>query len=957
MKRKSIILLIVFAVLLGFKAANAQEQPKVETFYLDNGLKVVLYEDHSEPTVHGTVFVHAGSKNDPLDATGMAHYFEHIMFKGTDKIGTTNWEAEKVYLDSIDIMYDKLHDTENPEERTAIQKKINELSLASAEYAIPNEVDLILTKMGGEGLNAGTSYDYTVYFNSFPSNQIEKWMDVYVERFRNPVFRLFQSELETVYEEKNMYSDGPIAAFTEMMMKECFGEHPYGRPIIGLSEHLKNPQTTKMREFYQTYYAANNMTLILVGDFNTEDIKPVVAEKFSAWEKREMPEMPEFQLPTFESEVVKEVNLTPIKMGTILYKGVSNKHEDNVALEMLSYIMSNGTTGLYDMATLNNELMGAYMAPLSLEDHGVVAFIYIPKIIGQSHEKAEAILFKGIDDVKSGNFSDDLFEAAKTETLKSRLMNLEGINNVSYLLIDNEGKDMSFEDYLAETEVIKNMTKEDLVAVANKYLNENRKILRSKMGFPAKDKIEKPNWKPIEAKNTEAKSDFAMFIEGQDVSEVEPQVVEFGKDVMIEKANDAFTMYSAKNPYNNIFDLTINYNYGSISNPDVMSAVMLWDMLGTESKTYEEVELALNKLGASMSLYVSEDHAALSISGFDENMEEILAICEDKIFNPKFDASKLNIMLQNEVSANQMAKDDADTWEDAMHQYVYYGENSSYLNDTPMKEWIKRDENSILDDVKEIFNYNGYVTYTGNVETQKVIALLNSHNLIKNDAVKAEKKIRQVNEYDKDVVYFAHNKKFRQSKISMYVPSVKLSNDEKTLSQVYNKYFGTDMYSVVFQEVREFRSLGYYSYAYYKYDYLNRKIGNLYAAVGTQSDKTNEAVDVLRGLIVDMPERMEKFDTSKEALVMSRAADYVAPRRLPSTVAYWIETGYDSDPRIDVTNYIKGITYEDIYKFYQEKVQGRPIVIMIAGNKKDVDIKALEKYGEVKFLKFDQIYK
>ena len=184
-----------------------------------------------------------------------------------------------------------------------------------------------------------------------------------------------------------------------------------------------------------------------------------------------------------------------------------------------------------------------------------------------------------------------------------------------------------------------------------------------------------------------------------------------------------------------------------------------------------------------------------------------------------------------------------------------------------------------------------------------------------------------------------------------------LSNDEKTLSQVYNKYFGTDMYSVVFQEVREFRSLGYYSYAYYKYDYLNRKNGNLYAAVGTQSDKTNEAVDVLRGLIVDMPERMEKFDTSKEALIMSRAADYVAPRRLPSTVAYWIETGYGSDPRIDETNYIKGITYEDIYKFYQEKVQGRPIVIMIAGNKKDVDIKALEKYGEVKFLKFSEIYK
>ena len=289
MKSSKFILMIMFVVFFGMNMMNAQNL-NVETYHLDNGLKVVLCEDHSTATVYGTVFVHAGSKNDPLDATGMAHYFEHIMFKGTDKIGTTNWEKERVYLDSIDIMYDKLHETDIPEERESIQKKINELSLASADYAIPNEVDLILKRMGGTNLNAGTSFDYTVYYNSFPSNQIEKWMDVYVERFRNPVFRLFQSELETVYEEKNMYSDSPVSAFSEMMYKECFGEHPYGRPIVGLTEHLKNPQTSKMREFFNTYYVANNMTLILVGDFDTEEIKPMVEDKFGVWRSGELPE-------------------------------------------------------------------------------------------------------------------------------------------------------------------------------------------------------------------------------------------------------------------------------------------------------------------------------------------------------------------------------------------------------------------------------------------------------------------------------------------------------------------------------------------------------------------------------------------------------------------------------------------------------------------------------------------
>ena len=949
--------MLLFAVLFTFLTANAQENLKVETFYLDNGLKVVLCEDHSAPTIHGMVYVHAGSKNDPLDATGMAHYFEHIMFKGTDKIGTIDWEKEKVFLDSIDIMYDKLHETDVPEERVAIQQKINELSIASTDYAIPNEVDLILTKMGGEGLNAGTSYDYTVYFNSFPSNQVAKWMDVYVERFRNPVFRLFQSELETVYEEKNMYGDNPTNAFMEMMFKECFGEHPYGRPVIGITEHLKNPQTTKMREFFNTYYVANNMTLIMVGDFVPEEIKPMIEEKFSVWEKRELPEFPEFELPAFDKEVVKEVKLTPMKMGIISYKGVDNTHEDNLALNVMMNLIMNGATGILDKAMVNNEIMAAMMMPLSLEDHGVNIFLYVPKLIGQSHEEAEAIVFDAVNKIKSGDFSEDLVEAAKTTILKDRLQNLAGIDNLSYVLMDLESRGITFEEYLAETDKIKNLTKEDIVAVANKYFTENRTILRSSMGFPEKDKVEKPNWKAVDVKNTELKSEFAKQIEAQEVAEVQPQVIEFGKDVIIEKANDAFTMYSSKNPYNNIFNMTITYHHGLINNPDLDNAISLWSVLGTESKSFEELELELQKMGASIYVNAGNGATVLTISGFEENLDKILAICEDKVFNAKYDASKLNILIDADKMNRKTDKTSPDTWSSALNQYVLYGENSNYLNNTDIEKWAKRSGEEILNDFKEIFNYCGDITFNGNLDTKEVIASLNSHNLIKNDAIKAEKKINVPQEQSKNIVYFAHNKKFRQSNIRMYVPGEKLNEQEQALSNVFNKYFGTDMYSIVFQEIRELRSLGYTAYSYYNYDYLNRYPGYQFAYVGTQSDKTNEAVDAMRALIVDMPEKMEKFDTSKEALIMSRAADYIMPGNMPSSVKSWIEMGYDHDPRIETTNYIKETSYDDIEKFYQDKVQDRPIVIMIVGNKKDVDMKVLKKYGEVRMVKFDEIYK
>ena len=191
--------------------------------------------------------VHAGSKNEKPTATGVAHYFEHIMFKGTDRIGTTDWAKESLYLDSISQAYDRLHATTDAKKRHDIQLEINRLNIAASKYAIPNEVDAILQKMGCTGLNAGTSYDYTVYYNTLPSNQLANWMDVYVERFRNPVFRLFQSELEAVYEEKNMYDNQMAHDFARNIFTEAFGNHPYSREVIGLAEHLKNPQPARCR--------------------------------------------------------------------------------------------------------------------------------------------------------------------------------------------------------------------------------------------------------------------------------------------------------------------------------------------------------------------------------------------------------------------------------------------------------------------------------------------------------------------------------------------------------------------------------------------------------------------------------------------------------------------------------------------------------------------------------------
>ena len=948
-------LLFTLVIILSVNVMSAQV--KVKTTKLDNGLKVVMCEDHSSPKAYGAVYVHAGSKNDPLDATGMAHYFEHIMFKGTDKIGTINWEAEKVYLDSIDMMYDKLHETTDVKEREAIQMKINELSLASTDYAIPNEVDVILTKMGGTGLNAGTAYDQTMYFNTFPSNQIGKWMDVYVERFRNPVFRLFQSELEAVYEEKNMYGDEVINSFKEYMFKEVFGEHPYGRPIIGLTEHLKNPQTSRMREFFNTYYVANNMTLILVGDFNIDEIEPMVAEKFGTWRSGELPKEPEFKLPEFNGPTIKKVRMTPVKAGVLAWRGVEVSNEDNLPLTIASTIFSNGKTGIMDKEVIKGNIMNAELFPLSLKDNGANIIIYIPNLFVQSFAEAQEVIFASLDKLKKGDFSDELFEAVRTEMLKDRIKETEGIAALSELFIELEMRDMTYDDYLAETERIKNITKEDIVAIANKYFTNDYLDVRSKMGLPAKDKVSKPNWKPIEAKNTNEKSEFAQMIEAQEVPEVTPQVIEFGKDVNITKINDCYSMYSTKNPYNDIFTLTLSYNYGTLSDPDLQRAISYWNLQGTEMMTFEELNLQLQALGASMYLTADQSINTVTIEGFEKDFDRIMALCEEKLFHPSNDEDKIDMVYDEGRVEEKSDRGDASQWGIAVRAYALYGDNSIYLRKTPLKKWKKRSGQELLDEVKKAHRHNGKIYFVGNIDSQEVIGTLDKYGFVKNNAIKAKKRYLVENTFDENQVFFAHNRKFRQSNIHMHVNSEVLDEKDKAVCLVFNKYFGTDMYSIVFQEIREFRSLGYTAYSVFSYDNLNRKPGYLYAYLGTQADKTNEGTEALRDLIVDMPERLEKFNASKDALILARASNYINFRDIPSKVSDWVEMGYDHDPRLETTEIIRNTEYKDVYDFYKRNIADRPVIIMMSSNKKKVDIKALEDFGTVKKVKAKDIFK
>ena len=242
----------------GYSYETVEGDPlKARIYTLKNGLKVYLSVYKDEPRIQTYVAIKAGSKSDPADATGLAHYLEHILFKGTSKIGSSDWETESKLLTDIEALYETYRGTKDSVERVAIYHQIDSVSGVAATYAIANEYDKLMSNVGASGTNAYTFFEQTVYINDIPANQLNKWVEIEAERFGEVVPRLFHTELEAVYEEKNRGVDSDRRKVWESLLEGMFQKHQYGtQTTIGTVEHLQNPSITEIKKYFYKYYVA-----------------------------------------------------------------------------------------------------------------------------------------------------------------------------------------------------------------------------------------------------------------------------------------------------------------------------------------------------------------------------------------------------------------------------------------------------------------------------------------------------------------------------------------------------------------------------------------------------------------------------------------------------------------------------------------------------------------------------
>lgn len=935
---------------------------KVKEYRLENGLTVWLNEDHSQPKVFGAVVVKAGAKDCP--DTGIAHYFEHMMFKGTDRIGTLDYESEKVLLDSIAMKYDELAMTEDTAARARLQKEINELSIRSSEYVIPNEFNRLINRFGGSGLNAATSYDATIYFNTFSPQYMVQWAEINSERLINPVFRLFQSELETVYEEKNMYGDFIGGQVMDTLMARYFGPHPYAYPIIGSTKNLKNPRLTEMHKFFEDYYVASNMALILSGDFDAQQVMPILEKAFSRIRSGNAPKQEKVMLPPFNGRETMKVKfpIPFIKAMGLGFRGVSANHEDQVALNIAVNLLNNANgTGYLDKLMVEHKLMGALAINESMNEAGILAVAIMPKLLIQSYSSAEKMVWDEINRVKNGDFSDEMFNSLKLEQKRQYASSLENIDSRATIMMNLFSQGKSWNDYLNEVARIESITKEDVVRVAQKYFSNNYLCVTKSTGKYPKDNLPKPAFSPVVPRNADASSSYAKQLEKIPEQQVAPRIIDFEKDVKTSKLTPLVTLYTTPNPLNDIFTLNISYGIGALEQPELMQLTNYLQLLGTESLSFEQFRSRLQSIGSTLAFDVTPDAFVMKVTGFDNHIDETMKLVGDFIRHAKADDKKLRQIVDDAKVSEKAFFKSGDNVASALLEQVKYGDQSRYLRKLSLSQIKKLKGKDMLAIYDKVRSVQCDLHYCGTLPVEKVIGTIRQHLPLERTTVASNSPYyRELKQYDRPTVFFIDMPDMAQSIVYGYVKGDPVDDKaSRHASRLFSVYFGGDMSSLMFQEIREFRSFAYRTSGRYQLPNHAHKgtAGSFTAMLSTQSDKTLDALGVLDSLIREMPLKPERVEAVKQTLVNRINNDYPPFRNLSEKVASARMEGFDRDPAEEFLRDIATMDMQDISRFYREQISGRPVVYVIAGNRKHIDMKKLAEYGTIiKVKKKDILY-
>lgn len=932
---------------------------KARIYTLKNGLKVYMSVYKNAPRIQTYIAVKAGSKNDPATATGLAHYLEHMVFKGTDKFGTKDFAKESVEITKIENLYETYRQTKDEAQRKKIYHQIDSISGVAAKYAIANEYDKMLAGIGGQGTNAFTSFDQTVYVNDIPSNQLENWLKIEAERYRKPVLRLFHTELEAVYEEKNRGLDSDNSKLWEAVFSGLFKNHTYGtQTTIGTIDHLKNPSMKEIMKYFNANYVPNNMAICLSGDFDPDATIKLIEKNFGS-----MPSKPVAPY-TFEKEapikqkIVKEI-IGPDAANLAMawrFAGTGTKDADMITL--INLLLSNGRAGLLDL-NLNQEqkVLNSGSFAYVLKDYSTHILFAEPKE-GQKLEEAEKLLLDQLELLKKGEFPDWLMSAVITDLKLQKTKELENNQSRAMAFVDAFVNDTKWQQAVNTTERLSKITKQEVMNFVKENYNSNNYVVAYKrIGEDTNiQKVEKPQITPVEV-NRDDQSPFVKNILTAKGTDLQPKFIDYDKDVMKTMMNGNIPVLYSQNTENQLFDLYYTFDMGTNNDKLLPVAIDYIPYLGTSKLSPAEVQQEFYKLGCSFNVFNSDNQTWVSLTGLNENFEKATRLFEGLLADPKIEEETLKNLVSDILKKRSDAKQQKGViLQKMMVSYAKYGTSNPATNILTEDELNKLQPSQIAALIKSLTSYQHKVLYYGPKLMGDVKETLNNVHAVPAEGLKQVPTATNFTTQTFNNTVYVVDYDMKQAEIVILTEGDKYNANDVPLINMYNEYFGGGMSSVVFQDLRESKALAYSCYSTYrsprdpKLPYYN------FSYIGSQADKLPEAIAGMTNLLNDVPKSDVAFGAAKEAILQNIKTERINKADILFDYLNAEKFGLKTDIRKDIYSKVTTMTFDDVKKFQDEKIKNKPAAILILGKKDMLDIKTLEKYGTVKYLTLKDVF-
>lgn len=928
-------------------------------YTLDNGLQVWLSRNTDAPRIQTNIAVRAGSKNDPADATGLAHYLEHMLFKGTSKIATTDWAKESALLKQISDAYELRRATTDEAERDRIYQRIDSLSYVAASLAVPNEYDKMIKSLGARGTNAYTSTERTVYINDIPSDELERWMAIESERMQEAVLRLFHTELETVYEEFNRAQDNDARAANKKLNELLYPNHPYGtQTTIGTGEHLKNPSMVKIHEFFDTYYVPNNMAVVLAGDIDFDKTIALVDKYFGKWEKGYVPEFSFTPEKPITAPQVTEVAGPEAEWVELAWRFGGQHTPDPIMLQMIDGLLSNGSAGLIDLNLIQAQkvLSGNAYSSIS-NDYSTLELSGEPKE-GQTLEQVRELLLGQLDALRKGNFDEWLLEAVVND-LRQRRMRSWGENNArsagamvdAFILKKRWSEEVDLYDRMAK------ITKAEVVAFANERLNDNYVCIFKRAGEKGDvHKVVKPKITAIDIKR-DGMSAWRAEWNKMPTSSMTPEFVDYSTAIQRSTLKNGVDLAHVTNPTNDLFSLRYIVDMGTNHDRELEIATNLLEYLGTSKLSPTDLKKELFKLGLSLSATTGEDRCYVTLSGLEKNLGKGIDLMEQLLADaqPNDDALK-GLVADIRKTRQDRMKDKGSVLQGGMLSLARYGAKSPF-NDVLSDEQLNALTSKVLvDRIRSISGYKHRVFYYGKMAPKDLTTLLNAKHRIpaKLKDVPAPRVYTEQATTGNTVLFVDHD--MVQAEMLLVSKAGPFDVEKMPYASLFNEYFGSGLSSIVFQEIREAKALAYGASASYSTPVNKEEAHYVRAFIGTQADKLNDAVDAMLKLMNDMPEANAQFEGAKTS-----ALKVISSTRVTKENIYWSwdaahRRGLDYDVRKVNYERVPAIDMPAMKAFFDKEIKGRNYTFLVIGKKSVMDLKVLEKLGPVREVSKSELF-